>query len=179
MCVCVCVCIVDREKRQKKGISVVVLVGRPAEIRDGSPPEENIAGAYFASILFSVLGINTETKESTLSLISASVCVCVCVCVSEKSIQKSEAGEGGRGTQVTSHSEDLERAVVTNGDPVGLRGAPLDLVDLALGRRVRQDGVLDGARHLLDVPYQRLVVVACPRSRRRSIAEEQNDNKTK
>lgn len=51
-------------------------------------------------------------------------------------------------------------SVVADGDPVGLRGPPLDLVDLALGGRVGQDGVLDGARHLLDVPYQGLVVVA-------------------
>lgn len=51
-------------------------------------------------------------------------------------------------------------AVVADGDPVGLRGPPLDLVDLALGGRVGQDGVLDGARHLLDVPDEGLVVVA-------------------
>lgn len=51
-------------------------------------------------------------------------------------------------------------SVIAYGDPVGLGGAPLDLVDLTLGGGVRQDGVLDGARHLLDVPDQRLVVVA-------------------
>lgn len=50
--------------------------------------------------------------------------------------------------------------IVADGDPVGLCGAPLNLVNLALGGRVRQDGVLDGTRHLLDVPDQRLVVVA-------------------
>lgn len=51
-------------------------------------------------------------------------------------------------------------AVVADGDPVGLRGAPLDLVDLSLRRGVGQDRVLDGARHLLDVPDESLVVVA-------------------
>lgn len=56
------------------------------------------------------------------------------------------------------YTKDLQAVVVANGDPVGLRGGPLHVVDLALGR-VGQDGVLDGARHLLDVPDQSLVVV--------------------
>lgn len=60
----------------------------------------------------------------------------------------------------TLNAQYLSMSVVADGDPVGLRGPPLDLVDLALGGRVGQDGVLDGARHLLDVPYQGLVVVA-------------------
>ena len=58
-------------------------------------------------------------------------------------------------------AQNLEILVEADCDPVRLRGAPLDLVDLALGGRVGQDGVLDGARHLLDVPDQRLVVVTC------------------
>ncbi len=60
----------------------------------------------------------------------------------------------------SSHSQDLEAAVVTDGDPVGLCRGPLDLVDLA-SSRVGQDRVLDGTWHLLDVPDQRLVVVRC------------------
>lgn len=59
-----------------------------------------------------------------------------------------------------SHAQNLAGLVVADGDPVRLRGAPLDLVHLALGGRVREYRVLDGARHLLDVPDQRLVVVA-------------------
>ena len=62
-------------------------------------------------------------------------------------------------------AQNLEILVEADCDPVRLRGAPLDLVDLALGGRVRQDGVLDGARHLLDVPDQRLVVVTCSRTK--------------
>ena len=58
-------------------------------------------------------------------------------------------------------AQNLEILVEADCDPVRLRGAPLDLVDLALGGRVGQDGILDGARHLLDVPDQRLVVVTC------------------
>ena len=58
-------------------------------------------------------------------------------------------------------AQNLEILVEADGDPVWLGGSPLDLVDLALGGRVREDGVLDGPRHLLNVPDQRLVVVAC------------------
>ena len=43
--------------------------------------------------------------------------------------------------------------------PVRLRGPPLDLIDLALGGCVGQDGVLYRPGHLLDVPDQRLVVI--------------------
>lgn len=64
----------------------------------------------------------------------------------------------GRSQQAASHTQDLQAVVVADGDPVGLRGRPLHVVDLALGR-VGQDGVFDGPRHLLDVPDQRLVVV--------------------
>lgn len=63
-----------------------------------------------------------------------------------------------RSQRAASHAQDLQAVVVADGDPVGLRGCPLYVVDLALGR-VGQDGVLDGPRHLLDVPDQRLVVV--------------------
>ena len=58
-------------------------------------------------------------------------------------------------------AQNLEILVEADGDPVWLRGSPLDLVDLALGGRVREDGVLDGPRHLLNVPNQGLVVVTC------------------
>ena len=34
------------------------------------------------------------------------------------------------------YAQDLSVAVVADGDPVGLRGPPLDLVDLPLGRGV-------------------------------------------
>lgn len=56
------------------------------------------------------------------------------------------------------HPQDLQAVVVANGDPVWLSGGPLHVVDLALGC-VGQDGVLDGSRHLLDVPDQSLVIV--------------------
>lgn len=58
-----------------------------------------------------------------------------------------------------SNSKDLQGSIVTDGDPVGLGGSPLDLVDLPLSGRVGQDGVLNGPRHLLDVPDEGLVVV--------------------
>ena len=58
-------------------------------------------------------------------------------------------------------AQNLEILVEADGDPVRLSGPPLDLVYLALGGRVREDGVLDGPRHLLDVPNQGLVVVTC------------------
>lgn len=49
-------------------------------------------------------------------------------------------------------SQYLRVLIVADSDPVGLRGAPLDLIDLTLGGRVGQDGVFNGTRHLLDVP---------------------------
>lgn len=58
------------------------------------------------------------------------------------------------------YTEDLQAVVVADGDPVGLRGGPLHVVDLPFGR-VGQDGVLNGPGHLLDVPDQGLVVVRC------------------
>ncbi len=55
--------------------------------------------------------------------------------------------------------EDLEGVVKADGDPVLVRGVPLQLVDLAL-RREGQDRVLDHPRVLhRDVPDQRLAVV--------------------
>ncbi len=57
-----------------------------------------------------------------------------------------------------SDAQNLQRLVVADGDPVGVRSAPLYLVDLA-GRGVGEDRVLDGARHRLDVPDERLIVV--------------------
>lgn len=64
------------------------------------------------------------------------------------------------------YTEDLQAVVVADGDPVGLRGGPLHVVDLPFGR-VGQDGVLDGPGHLLDVPDQGLVVVRCGGGKRR------------
>lgn len=52
----------------------------------------------------------------------------------------------------TLHAEYFRVAVIADGNPVGLRGPPLDLVDLPFGGRIGQDGVFDGAWHLLDVP---------------------------
>jgi hypothetical protein len=43
--------------------------------------------------------------------------------------------------------------------PIRLCGAPLYLVDLSLCGCVGEDGVLNGPRHLLDVPDEGLVVV--------------------
>ena len=55
-------------------------------------------------------------------------------------------------------SENLQVVIVTNTDPVRLRGRPLNVVDLAVGR-VGQDGVLYGSWHLLNVPDQGLMIV--------------------
>lgn len=51
----------------------------------------------------------------------------------------------------SSDSEDFQAVVVADSNPVGLGGGPLDVIDLSLGR-VGQYRVLDGPRHLLDVP---------------------------
>merc|ERR1719158_1447118 len=59
-----------------------------------------------------------------------------------------------------SHPQDLQILVVANGYPVGLGGAPLDLVDLPLCSCVSQNWVLNCPRHLLDVPDQSLVIVS-------------------
>lgn len=56
-------------------------------------------------------------------------------------------------------TKDLQAVVVADGDPVRLRGRPLHVVDLPFSG-VSQDGILNGPRHLLDVPYQSLVVVS-------------------
>lgn len=56
--------------------------------------------------------------------------------------------------------EDLQAVVVADGYPVWLGGCPLYIVDLSLGC-VGQDGVLDGPRHLLDVPDESLVIIRC------------------
>ena len=61
--------------------------------------------------------------------------------------------------------QDLQAVVVADGDPVGLGGGPLHVVDLPLGR-VGQDRILDGPGHLLDVPDQRLVVVSWKKKQR-------------
>lgn len=50
-----------------------------------------------------------------------------------------------------SDSEDFQAVVVADGDPVGLGGGPLDIIDLSLCC-VGQYRVLNGPRHLLDVP---------------------------
>lgn len=50
--------------------------------------------------------------------------------------------------------------IVANGYPIRLRGAPLDLIHLAFGCRVGQYRIFDGARHLLNVPDQRLMIIA-------------------
>lgn len=57
-------------------------------------------------------------------------------------------------------SEDLQAVVVADGYPVWLGGCPLYVVDLSLGC-VGQDGVLNGTRHLLDVPDESLVIISC------------------
>ena len=72
-------------------------------------------------------------------------------------------------TRHNSHPQHLHLVIKGDRQPVGLRGAPLQLVDLGLGR-VGEDGVLDGPRHLLNVPDQRLVVVACRKQNVRSMA---------
>lgn len=58
----------------------------------------------------------------------------------------------------TLHSEYLQTVVVADGNPVGLSRRPLHVVDLSLGC-VGQDRVLDGPRHLLDVPDEGLMVI--------------------
>ena len=57
------------------------------------------------------------------------------------------------------NSKNFKRIIVTNGNPVGLCARPLDLINLAIGR-ISEYGVLDGARYLLNVPNERLAIVA-------------------
>lgn len=75
---------------------------------------------------------------------------------------------------VASDTEDLQAVVVADRDPVRLRGGPLHVVDLPFSR-VGQDGVLDGARHLLDVPDQSLVVVRCREKQEETSAQEEKE----
>jgi len=56
------------------------------------------------------------------------------------------------------NAEYFEGFVITDGDPVGLRRRPLDLVDLAVGG-VSENRIVDGTGHLLDIPNEGLVVV--------------------
>lgn len=79
-----------------------------------------------------------------------------------------------RATEVLLHAQDLQAVVVADGDPVGLRGGPLHVVDLPF-RSVGQDGVFDGARHLLDVPDQGLMVVGCKNKR---VTSENNNGES-
>lgn len=58
----------------------------------------------------------------------------------------------------TLHAEYLQAVVVADSDPVRLSGGPLHIVDLSLSC-VGQDRVLDGPRHLLDVPDEGLMVI--------------------
>ena len=79
----------------------------------------------------------------------------------------------GRWSRQCSHPQDLQILVIANGwkwkiwnevrlkyqmgtYPVGLGGAPLDLIDFSLGSGVSQNWVLNGPWHLLDVPDQSL-----------------------
>lgn len=64
-------------------------------------------------------------------------------------------------------SEDLQAVVVADGYPVWLGGCPLYIVDLSLGC-VGQDRVLNGTRHLLDVPDESLVIIRCTETRNAS-----------
>ena len=60
------------------------------------------------------------------------------------------------------YSQDLDIVSEANGNPVRLVGGPLDLIYLPMGG-VGQDRDLDGLGHLLDVPYESLLVVGCRR----------------
>lgn len=51
----------------------------------------------------------------------------------------------------SSDSEDFQAVVVADSNPVGLGGGPLDIIDLSFSC-VGQYRVLNGPRHLLDVP---------------------------
>lgn len=75
-------------------------------------------------------------------------------------------GRGGKHTNLclggtaapTLHSEYLQAVVVADGNPVRLSRCPLHIVDLSFGG-VGKDRVLDGPRHLLDVPDESLMVI--------------------
>ena len=74
------------------------------------------------------------------------------------------SGRSRRKSRGPSDAENLEAVIVADRDPVGLRWWPLDLIDLA-SSGVGENRVLDGSRHLLDVPDQRLMVVGCASTR--------------
>lgn len=69
----------------------------------------------------------------------------------------------------TLHTEYLQAVVVANGDPVRLSGGPLHIVDLSLSC-VGQDRVLNGPRHLLDVPDEGLMVIRWEKASKNVIA---------
>merc|ERR1719447_1339852 len=60
-----------------------------------------------------------------------------------------------------SHSQYFEIFVVANCDPIRLSCSPLDLVNFTLGSVVGQNGIFYWSWHLLDIPYQSLVIVPC------------------
>ena len=59
-----------------------------------------------------------------------------------------------------SNSENFEILIITNGYPVGLSSAPLYLIDFSLRCGICQNRVFYCSRHLLNVPYQGLVIIA-------------------
>lgn len=60
---------------------------------------------------------------------------------------------------LTLNTQNFKRFVVTNRNPIGLCGTPLNLVDLPLRCCVCKDWIFNGPWHLLNVPYESLVVV--------------------
>lgn len=50
--------------------------------------------------------------------------------------------------------------VIANGDPVWLRGTPLNLIHFTFGSGICENWVFDCTWHLLNVPNERLVIVS-------------------
>ena len=59
-----------------------------------------------------------------------------------------------------SNSKNFEILIITNCYPVWLSSAPLYLIDFSLRGGICQDRVFYCSRHLLNVPYQGLVIIA-------------------
>lgn len=53
------------------------------------------------------------------------------------------------------NSQNLQTIAVTNRNPIGEGRRPVDNVDFP-ARLIRQDGVVNGSRHVMNIPDQRL-----------------------
>lgn len=57
------------------------------------------------------------------------------------------------------NSKNFTGLIVANGNPIGLRCTPLNLIYFTLSGRIREYWIFDCSRHLLNVPDKRLMII--------------------